>query len=209
MPGQHDHETLMLELVRFSRLAYERHLVGASGGNLSVRPGHEDIIFITASGISLRDTDPCNILAIDQQGNVLHGPSHLRPSKETGLHLAVYNTLPSINAVIHVHPVHATAYACCGMNIPLVTISAALKLKQGEMIQEAPPGSPELVKNVGKAIQGSPQNINVLNLERHGLLSFGLSLSDAFDSAELAEDTAFIAFTQNHLESLRQTRLQR
>ena len=59
------------ELVRYSRLCYDRHLVGAAGGNLSARIPGRDAFLVTATGVSLRDVARENLLAIDCQGKVL------------------------------------------------------------------------------------------------------------------------------------------
>ena len=61
------------DIARFSRLSYDRGLVAARGGNLSIRiPGTERVL-ITPSGISLRDITPEIIIEVDIQGNLLKG----------------------------------------------------------------------------------------------------------------------------------------
>ena len=87
-----------------------------------------------------------NLLAIDSQGKVLEGPTGLKPSKETSFHLAVYEVRPDVSAIVHVHPTYATVFAVNGRLIPTVTISAQLKLKQGEQIAVARPGSKDEVE---------------------------------------------------------------
>ena len=132
------------ELVRYSRLCYDRHLVGAAGGNLSARVPGSDTFIVTATGVALRDVARENLLAIDSQGNVLEGPPGVKPSKETSFHIAVYEVRPDVSVIIHVHPTYATVFAVNGRLIPTVTISAQLKLKQGKLIAIARPGSKEL-----------------------------------------------------------------
>ena len=56
------------ELVRYSRLCYDRHLVGAAGGNLSARVPGRDAFIVTASGVSLRDVARENLVVIDGSG---------------------------------------------------------------------------------------------------------------------------------------------
>ena len=61
------------DLAQFSRLSYDRGLVAARGGNLSIRiPGTERVL-ITPSGISLRDITPEIIIEVDIEGNLLKG----------------------------------------------------------------------------------------------------------------------------------------
>jgi kynurenine formamidase/ribulose-5-phosphate 4-epimerase/fuculose-1-phosphate aldolase len=181
------------DLVHFSRLCYDRHLVGAAGGNLSLRLPGCNAFFVTAGGVSLRDVARENIVVVDGGGKLLPGSPATKPSKETGFHLAVYEARPEVCAVIHVHPPYATVFSARKQLIPTVTISAQLKLKQGPVIPMAPPGSKELSDLVGRGAKAAPPEATVLLMEAHGLITMRPTLRDAFDDAELAEDTAKIA----------------
>jgi ribulose-5-phosphate 4-epimerase/fuculose-1-phosphate aldolase len=187
------HRDLANQLCQYSRLCYERRLVGAAGGNLSARLPDGKGFITTASGVSLRDVEEANLVVIDINGKTLESPDGLRASKEVGFHLAIYRQRPEAKVIIHVHPTCATVYSMMGRTIPLTTVSAKLKLKQGLIVAEADPGSLQLVRNVEAALRGSPRETSVLLMECHGLIAFHSSLADAFDIAELAEDTAKIA----------------
>jgi ribulose-5-phosphate 4-epimerase/fuculose-1-phosphate aldolase len=182
------------EVSRYSRLCYDRRLVGAAGGNVSARVPGADVFLVTASGVSLRDVVPENLVVVDGDGRVVEGPQGFKASKESSFHLAIYAARPAVNAVIHVHPNYATAFGAAGRSIPLVTISSQLKLKQGALVPEAPPGSAQLSHFVVQAMEESAPDTSVLLLARHGLISYDGTLCQAFDDAELAEDTAQIAF---------------
>ena len=189
------------ELSRYSRLCYERGLVGAAGGNLSVRATGQDAFLVTASGVSLRDVSPENIVVINGEGKILDGPAGLRPSKEIGFHVAIYLERPEVRAVIHVHPPFATAFSAKAALIPPATVSAKLKLKQGPLVLEANPGSTELTERVIEALRNSSEETSVLLMERHGLVSFKGDLCEAFNDAELAEDTAKVAMLSSRPEA--------
>jgi kynurenine formamidase len=92
-----------------------------------------------------------------------------------------------------VHPAHAIVLASRGSPVPLATISAQLKLKQGPIVPDAPPGSRELCEHVARAVADSGPDASVLLMKRHGLVAFDASLGAAFDDAELAAETARIA----------------
>ena len=188
------HIELAEELSRYSRLCYSRGLVGAAGGNISVRIPGSDSFLVTGSGISLRDVGSENLVVINKDGRVLEAPSGLRASKESRFHLAIYNTRRDVNAVIHVHPAFTTVFAAAKMSIPLTTISADLKLKQGQVVPTADPGSDELCRYITGILKESPDTTTVLILERHGIVTFRQNLCEAFNDAELAEDTAKIAY---------------
>src|SRR5579863_4141922 len=178
-----EHGALADELVRYSRLCYDRHLVGAAGGNLSVKIPGKDAFIVTATGVSLRDVAPANLLAIDPSGKMLESPSGAKPSKETNFHLAVYKARPEVGAVIHVHPTYATVFALNSEPIPTVTIPAQRKLKQGALVAVAPPGSKELSDWVAQSVQASPPYASVFLLSAHGMLAIGRTCSEAFDFA--------------------------
>ena len=185
-----EHATLVHDLIRFCRLCYDRRLAAGSGGNLSVRAPGTNVILVTASGVSLRDVSAQNIVAVREDGTLLEAPRGLKPSKEIGFHLEVFRARPNINAVIHVHPAHAIVFASRGTPIPLVTISSILKLKQGPIVPDDPPGSQELRDHVARAVAEAGPAVSILLLARHGLVAFGTSLGAAFDDAELASETA-------------------
>ena len=188
-----EHAALAQELVRFSRLCYDRGLAAGSGGNLSVRSPGADTILVTASGVSLRDVSLENLVAVRRDGAILEALAGLKPSKEIGFHLEVFRARPQVNAVIHVHPAHAIVFASRGTPIPLVTISSILKLRQGPIVPDAPPGSPELRGHVARASAEAGPEVSILLMARHGLVAFGASLGAAFDDAELASETARVA----------------
>lgn len=189
-----EYDTMAEEVARYSRLCYERRLVGAAGGNLSVRVPERNVFIVTASGVSLRDVTPANLVVVDQDGKLLEGPTGARPSKESAFHLAVYAARPEVGAIVHVHPPYATVFAGRRAPIPTVTVSAQLKLKQGLIVAVAWPGSKDLCDFVAQSVKASPPDTTIFLMEAHGLLAVRPTLRDAFDDAELAEDTAEIAF---------------
>ena len=181
------------DLARYSRLCYERRLVGAAGGNLSARVPGRDVFIVTAGGVALRDVTPANLVVVDRNGKLLEGPAGANPSKESGFHLAVYAARPGVSAIVHVHPPCATSFGVRQALIPTVTVSAQLKLKQGPIVPVAPPGSRELCDLIARAVTAAAPEATVFLLEAHGLLTARSTLADAFNDAELAEDTAKIA----------------
>ena len=96
------------EVVKYSHLLYERGLVTAAGGNVSMRCG--DTVIVTASGVSLRDTREDNLILCDQNGKLIVCPDGLKPSKETIFHLKIYQIRQDVDSVIHVHPAYSVGY---------------------------------------------------------------------------------------------------
>ncbi len=187
-------ESLTNALVRYGKLCYDRGLVGAAGGNVSARLPGRDLFVVSASGVALRDLSVETLVVVDGAGKTVEGAPGLRPSKETGFHLSIFRARPAAQAVVHVHPPYAVLFSALGQQIPLVTVSAKLKLKQGPVVAEADPGSQALNDGVSRALDQSGKDASVLLLRNHGLVSFAGTLGDAFDFAELASDTAKIAW---------------
>ena len=179
------------ELIRFSKLVYERNLVSAAGGNVSVRCGRH--VLITGSNVSLRDVTADTLVLCDLQGNVLEAPEGLKPSKETRFHLGVYALRPKAGCVIHAHPNFSVIWSLCGRALPLYTESARLKLQEVPLIPDAPPGSEELARQVTQAVARAPEKICAFLMEKHGILVMGETAEACFNQAELVEDTAKIA----------------
>lgn len=196
-----DHMLLAKELAKYSRLCDERRLVGAAGGNLSVRIPGTNLFLVTASGVALRDVSAENLVVMDAEGNVIETPEGLKASKEAKFHLAIFTARPEVNAVVHVHPPYATVSASAGKAIPQTTVSAKLKLRQGPIVEVADPGSVELTQNVATAMKGADEETTVLLMKRHGLVAFDTTLCGAFNDAELAEDTAKIAYLEKLMEA--------
>ena len=127
------HQQKVDDLIRFSRLLYDRGLVSAAGGNVSVRCG--DHVLITGSNISLREVTADSLVLCDMEGNILEAPPGLRPSKETRFHLGVYKQRPEICCVIHAHPSFSIAWSLEKKPLPMYTESAQLKLENVPLIR--------------------------------------------------------------------------
>lgn len=180
------------EIVKYSRLGYQRVLTIADSGNVSCR--YKKGILVTASGIALGDVTKENILYVDLDGNILAGKEGLKPSKETHMHLQVYKGRPDIGCVYHVHPPYATAYAVKETQIPFLTSTSCRKIGDAPIVPYADPGSEELADNVYSFIrEDTEKKRNALLLAGHGILTFSESVRKAFELAELMETTAKIA----------------
>ena len=101
-----DDAKMIQELIDYSKVLYERKLIHATGGNTSVRKG--DVVWISQTGAKLGELSEREIVKVDLEGNVLDGTA---PSKEMGMHLAMFQARKDVNAVIHVHPTFSVAHS--------------------------------------------------------------------------------------------------
>lgn len=179
------------EVIQYSRLLYQRGLVTAAGGNVSMRC--KDQVVITASGVSLRDTSRETLILCDLEGRLLECPQGLKPSKETVFHLKIYQAWEDVDSVIHVHPAYAVGYSIQDRRIPILTASAKMKVVDVPVIPYAEPGTEALALYVEQAVREAPRYIHAAVLKAHGIIAYEKGMSQCFDTAELVEDTAHIA----------------
>jgi len=189
-----------LEVCRYSHLSYRKSLVSAAGGNVSCRG--KGSILITAGGRSLRDISIKDIIEVNMEGRPVSKDNSCKPSKELWLHLNIYRAREDVNAVIHVHPVYATALTAGGSPIPMATVSSRLKLGKVPLVACADPGSEKLSNMVYETASRTDKSIKALILCEHGLITFSNDLEDCFNTAELVEETAKIACISKCIENI-------
>ena len=171
------------EVAFFMRRLYERGLTTCSGGNVSQRV--DDIILIAPSQTDKGYIQAEQIAEIHINGENL--TSHLIPSMETAMHLAVYKCRDDVNAIVHAHPITATAFAATNkeINCKLTGETRAI-IGIPANASYALMGTQELVEKVAEAAIKA----NVVLMENHGIICFGKNLLLAFDRLEVLEAAA-------------------
>ncbi len=187
------------ELTDYARWAYERKLVGGTGGNISLRAGEDGMFLVTPSGVSFRELTPDKIVTVDSAGNTVGSPHSYKPSRETAFHLVIYEAHPRVHAVMHLHSPYCTALSLGPARLEAVTVTAAKNLHTISIGAKVPPGSPELVSHVRNAVAGMDAQTNVLLLAGHGIVALGKTLEEAFNTADFAEETALVAFASKRM----------
>lgn len=196
---QEELKALKAELTRISCKAYERGLVFGTGGNISVRIPNTALALITATGVSLGDTTEHNLATIDIETGETTADSPSMASKERYFHAVVYRLRPDINALAHLHPPYATAWSIRGEDMPLVTVSAQTNLVRVPCAACAPSGSSELRDYVAQVVAENP-GLKAMLMCRHGILTLGVNLVNAYNIADLVEDSARVAWLAHILQ---------
>lgn len=165
-----------------------RGLTPGCTGNISVRTA--DGLRITATGADLGALGPQDIATVIDNRHV----SGRAPSKELGLHTALYQAHPDCAAVVHVHSLHAVAVSClAGLpdTEPLPRLTPYFDAKVGHLrsVPYHRPGSLELVAEVAAAARHS----RFLLLRNHGTIVAAPHLSQAVDAVQEIEQTAALA----------------
>lgn len=175
-----------LSMVQYATSLFERGYAVGSAGNISMML--EDGTFLaTPSGSSFGFLAEEDISHFDGEGTLLAGKS---PTKEVPLHLACYETHPSMRAVVHLHSTYATLLASCeGLSdgLPFDPFTPYYVMRVGEVgvLPYRMPGSELLAKD----IEQRPQFTTYL-MANHGMLVCGPSLKDAVYAAEEFEESA-------------------
>jgi len=175
------------EIVKYCRKVYEKGFVAATDGNLSIREGN--LMFITPSGISKGDVTEEEVLLFEMNNQKPEG----NISTEYKLHLEVYKNRSDINAVVHCHPVYASAFslkkeALDKHYFPEVILS----LGKIPVCEFAVPSTKELAESIQPYIKES----RAFLLANHGALTIGADLKQAYYRMEKLEHychTLFIA----------------
>ena len=188
-------------LVECGRICYDRRLMTSNDGNLSVRLGEERVL-ITPSGACKGRMRIEDLLEIDMQGRALAKGRRPRPSSETPMHLEVYRQRSDVRAVIHAHPVFATALTVAGMDFPVdILPETLLLLGEVPVTTYASPASAE----DAEAIRPLIADHRAILLRQHGSLTCGADLEEALQHLERLEHVAEVywrARTFGHVERL-------
>lgn len=183
MNGEQENRVWLAEVC--ARL-YERRLTFSSGGNVSMRT--ENGVLITPSGKNKGRLKPEEIVKTDIMGK-LQGTG--KPSIELGFHLAVYNSRPDVNAVVHCHPLYCTALAVKGEKLKTgLTPEGVLLLGDVPNMPYATPGTKQLVDVIAEY----SGHHDAMIMERHGAITLGKDLEEAYNRMEELEFQAHMQF---------------
>jgi L-fuculose-phosphate aldolase len=173
-----------------------RQLIAGQDGNVSTRVS-PDRLLVTPAGFAKGALDPDDLVEVTYAGQHLAGRH--RASSELGLHLAAYTARPDCNAVVHAHPVAATAFALIGEAVPDgVLAELMLTVGQVALAPYAQPGTDEL----GRVVSPYFAEHDVVLLAHHGAVALGPTLTAAHFAMESLEHGARIIQLARQLGSV-------
>ena len=175
------------EIIKTATMLHDKNMLAACDGNISYRYD-DNTILITPSGKPKFLLVEEDIAVVDMNGKVIKG----KPSSEMLMHLEVYKMRADARAVIHAHPPTAVAYSIAhpaAEEIPCKSFSELI-LAVGKLpiVPFQMPGSLEM----GTALHPFVKNYKVMVLARHGALSFGEDLIEAYNGMERLEHSCEI-----------------
>lgn len=176
------------EICRVAKSMFDRGLTHGSSGNISVRL--EDGWLLTPTGSSLATLDPARLSKLDWQGALISGD---KPSKETFLHMAMYEERvhANANAVIHLHSTHSVAVSVLADVdpadvLPPITAYYVMRVGSLPLVPYFAPGDLQLAD----AVRRFAGKHHALLLANHGPVVAGSTLAAAADATEELEETA-------------------
>ncbi|MGR6963499.1 class II aldolase/adducin family protein [Geodermatophilus sp. URMC 61] len=172
------------QLVEVGRLAVQRGLALASGGNLSARLPDDREFLVTAAGTWLDRLTPADLSVVTLDGEVTGGAG--RPSTEWKLHQRSYLARPDVNAVVHLHPQHAVLVDALGHRIRLITLDHAAYVRSVGTVPYLPNGSDELANAAAEQLREH----DCLVLSHHGCSTVGPDVGMAYRRALNLEEAA-------------------
>lgn len=177
---------LARDMARYCSELHRAGLSPARSGNVSAR--HEGLLWITATGLSMREVQPENLVVLWPDGRMIAEPGYA-PSSELRLHQKIYEVRSDVGAVVHAHPPKATALAVArvALDQPLVS-EITTTLGEVPLVDFQSPGTEALAEAVSEVLRRH----DAILLANHGVIAVGKTLADAYYNLELVESFAEI-----------------
>lgn len=191
-------------LARMSREFYRRGWMWGTSGNLSVKIQEEPRYFaITASGVSKGDLTEQDIVIVESNpGDPLSVKSVVqtksKPSAEASIHAAIYDGVPSVGAVFHVHTISSTLVSDAekeGEGLGFLRVPPYEMTKGWGMSHASEAKVPlfhnwpdvEQIAADVKRYLANPPHVPVLIVRGHGVTVWGKDMEQAKNHLEIAE----------------------
>jgi L-fuculose-phosphate aldolase len=180
------HPLLRSRIAQLSRKMHDAGWAANHDGNVSARVG-PDRFAITPAATSKAEVTESLIVVVDGAGNAVEGPR--KPPGERELHLAVYRARPDVDAVLHAHPPHATAFGVARVPLePMCLPEAVVSLGHVPLAPFAMPGTPLAIEAVSRCAADA----DAMLLPGNGVITLAPDLALSFLRMELVEHLARI-----------------
>ena len=176
------------ELVEAGSVLYGWGMVPATSGNFSARVDAKTLA-ITVSGRHKGRLTTEDIMQVNLQGESLDGK---KSSAETGLHTQLYDRLPEVEAVLHVHSKNSTLISRTSKNTLGLSGYELLKALPGITTHdteihipmfENDQNIPRLAAKVDSYMQENA-NTPAYLIKGHGLYAWGRSITEVMNVIE-------------------------
>src|SRR5258706_958180 len=181
------------QLCDIGRRIWIKGFCAGNEGNHSYRLG-PDRFLCTPTGISKGNLKPDDICTVDGEGKQISGKR--KRTSEFLMHAAIYKARSDVNAVIHSHPPHATAFAVAGVDLPTcIHPEAEVFLGPVKTAKYVTPGD----KRLGESILPYVKDGNTILMGNHGVVCFHSDLEYAYYQLEIVDAYARILLLTKQL----------
>lgn len=172
---------LKQEICEVGRKIYAKGFAAANDGNISCRID-KNTVLCTPTMVSKGFLKPDDICTVRMDGTQIAGRK--KRTSEVLLHLEIYKQIPEVNAVVHCHPPHATAFSVAGEAIP-TCILPEVEVFLGIIPTTAyeTPGAQDFANTILPYIQKA----KVAVLKNHGTVSWGETVDRAYWWTEILD----------------------
>ncbi len=186
---------LKKQICEIGRRIYNRGMVAANDGNISVKISDNEIL-CTPTGVSKGFMTPDMICKVDLNGKVLQATAPYKPSSEIKMHLRVYKRRPDVKSVVHAHPMYATSFAIAGMALtqPIMP-EAVIALGCVPLAKYGRPSTEEIPDSIEEFLP----YFDAVLLAQHGALTWSDSLLAAYMKMESVEFYAQLLYQSKML----------
>lgn len=180
---------LRRHLVEICHRMYRQGYIAAADGNVSAKIDGERIL-VTPTGFHKGFIHEDDLSVVDPHGRLLRGRN--QPSSEFLMHELVYVERPDVGAVVHAHPPITVGLALAGVSLAECILSETC-LVLGAILTA--PYSTPTTEEVPQVLRPFVRQANAVVLDRHGALTFGRNLDEAYNRLEAMEHAARITHT--------------
>jgi 3-dehydro-4-phosphotetronate decarboxylase len=191
--------SLREQICELGKSLFDRGYTHGSTGNISAKL--DDGWLLTPTNSCLGRLDPARLSKMSWDGKLLAGDA---PSKESFLHLAMYEERKFFGAVVHLHGSDSVGLSLlpdidCNDCLPPLTAYYVMRIGRLPMLPYFKPGD----QSLADAVRSAAKKHHAVMLANHGPVVAGTSLSAAVDAAEELEQTAKIYLNLRHEKNLR------
>jgi len=187
------------QICEIGRRIYEKGFAAANDGNISVRmPGGHYLC--TPTGVSKGFLKPSDIATVDDSGKQIGGDKPR--TSEILLHLEIFHEQEWVNAVVHAHPPHATAFAVAGIDVPSCILpEVEIFIGQVPLAEYDTPGGKDFAETILPHLRNKA---NTILLANHGAVACDKTLEQAYFHLETLDMYCNILLLSKEVGSVRQ-----
>jgi L-fuculose-phosphate aldolase len=177
---------LRKKLVEVCHRMYRQGYIAAGDGNVSAKIDDERIL-VTPTGFHKGFVTESDLVIADPDGKLLRGTQ--KPSSEFLMHALAYRERADVRAVVHAHPPLTVGLALAGVTLAQCVLSETC-LVLGAILTA--PYSTPTTEEVPRVLRPYVRQANAIVLDRHGALTLGRSLDEAYNRLEAMEHASKI-----------------